>query len=182
MLHQNSTRRLAVLVLALSWLGASASAQISSNSKSPIDITANEAEVVNAQCTTTWRGNAEALQDKTRLRADTIIVRARPKGAGANGQPACGATERIQADGHVYYVTPDQNARSDHALYTAASDEVVMTGDVIVVQGNDVARGERLTINVNTHEARMQSGGAGGGRVRAVIYPDKAATGPAGAR
>lgn len=161
---------------------APASAQISGNSKSPIDITAHEAEVINAKCLTTWRGDAEALQDKTRLRADTIIVQARSKGVGANGQPDCGATERIEAEGHVYYVNPDQNARSDHAVYTAASDEVVMTGDVIVVQGNDVARGQRLTINVTTHQAKMEAGGAGGGRVRAVIYPDKATTGPAGGR
>jgi lipopolysaccharide export system protein LptA len=163
----------AALIVALTGAAASASAQIATNSKAPIDITANEAEVVNAQCSTTWRGNAEALQDKTRLRADTIRVFAKPKGKGANGQPDCGATERIEADGHVYYVTPNQNARADRAVYTAASDEVVMTGDVIVVQGSDVARGERFTINTKTHEAKMQAG-SGGGRVRAVIYPDKA--------
>jgi lipopolysaccharide export system protein LptA len=160
--------------------GAAASAQITSNSKSPIDITANEAEVINAKCSTTWRGNAEAVQDKTRLRADVIRVFARPKGTGANGQPDCGPTERIEAEGHVFYVSPDQNARSDRAVYTAASDEVVMTGDVVVVQGSDVARGERFTVNVTTHQAKMEA--ADGGRVRAVIYPDKATLGAAASR
>ncbi len=169
------------LVLALACAAGSASAQIAGHSKAPIDITANEAEVVNAQCATTWRGNAEALQDKTRLRADTIKVFAKVKGKGANGQADCGATERIEAEGHVYYVSPEQNARSDRAVYTAASDEVVMTGDVIVVQGSDVARGERLTLNVTTHQARMEAGG-GGGRVRAVIYPDKAGSGAVASR
>jgi lipopolysaccharide export system protein LptA len=164
----------AVVLTVLGW-GAASSAQIAGNSKAPIDITANEAEVINAQCATTWRGNAEALQDKTRLRADTIRVFARPKGAAANGPPDCGATDRIEADGHVYYVNPQQTARADRAVYTAASDDVVMTGNVIVVQGSDVARGERLTINVTTHQAKMDAGD-GGGRVRAVIYPDKATT------
>lgn len=176
MLQATKTLRAAVLALTLSCAAGAAFAQIAGNSKAPIDITANEAEVVNAQCATTWRGNAEALQDKTRLRADTIRVVAKSKGKGANGQPDCGATERIEAEGHVFYVTPEQNARSDRAVYTAASDEVVMTGGVIVVQGADVARGERLTINVTTHQARMEAGGAGG-RVRAVIYPDKATSG-----
>jgi lipopolysaccharide export system protein LptA len=173
--------RVALVFSLACWAGA-ASAQIAGNSKAPIDITANEAEVVNAQCSTTWRGNAEALQDKSRLRADTIRAFAKPKGKGADGQPDCGATERIEAEGHVFYVSADQSARSDRAVYTAASDQVVMTGNVIVVQGNDVARGERLTLNTVTHEAKMEAGGAGGGRVRAVIYPDKATTEPAVSR
>ena len=182
MLQKNLNHGIAALAAALLFCAAAVSAQISGASKSPIDITANEAEVVNAKCLAIWRGNAEALQDKTRLRADTITVHSRPKATGANGQPDCGPTERIEADGHVYYVNPDQNARSDHAVYTAASDEVVMTGNVIVVQGADVARGERFTINVTTHQAKMEAGGGSGGRVRAVIYPDKATTGAAGAR
>jgi lipopolysaccharide export system protein LptA len=177
----------AALVLAcpiLACMGGTASAQIDSNSKSPIDITANEAEVINAKCIAIWRGNAEVLQDKSRLRADTITMYRQPKGQGANGQPDCGKTERIEAEGHVFYVSPDQNARSDRAVYTAASDQVVMTGGVIVVQGNDVARGQRLTLNTVTHQAKMEAGdGAGGsGRVRAVIYPDKTTTGAAVSR
>ena len=113
---------------------------------------------------------------------------AKPKGVGANGQPACGPTDRIEADGHVYYVTPEQNARGDHAVYSQAADQIVLTGDVIVVQGKDVARGDRLTIQVSTREARLDSNvkGAGKpGRVRGVFYPAKAdSTGgdkPAGA-
>jgi lipopolysaccharide export system protein LptA len=167
------------VALVLACYGASASAQIDSKSKAPIDITANEAEVMNAKCLAIWRGNAEAAQDKSRLRADTISVYSHPKGTGANGQPDCGPTDRIEAEGHVFYVNADQNARADHAVYTAASDRVVMTGNVIVVQGNNVARGERLTLNTVTHEAKMEAPG-GGGRVRAVIYPDKATTAAVG--
>ena len=172
----------ASLTLALVVSGGVAFGQIAGSSKSPIDITANQAEVVNAKCLAIWRGNAEALQDKTRLRADTISVYAHTKSVGANGQPDCGATERIEAEGHVFYVTPDQNARSERAVYTASSDLVVMTGNVIVVKGNNVARGQRLTVNTQTHEAKMEAGGGSGGRVRAVIYPDKTTTGPAVSR
>ena len=149
--------------------------QIAGNSKAPIDITASTAEVISAQCQTIWRGSAEALQDRTRLRADTIKVYAHPKGTGANGQADCGATDRIEAEGHVFYVDADQNARADKAVYSQGADQIVMTGNVIVVQGPNVARGERLTIKVSTREARMEAGG-GSGRVRAVIYPDKSPT------
>ena len=111
--------------------------------------------MINSQCLAIWRGAAEALQGDSRLRADTISVYGRPKGTGSSGQPACGGTDRIVAEGHVYYVTPQQHVRGDKAVYTEASDEIVVTGDVIVVQGDDVARGQRLTINVTTHLARL---------------------------
>lgn len=150
-------------------------AQLDTHSKAPIDITANQAEVVQSKCLAVWRGAAEALQDKARLRADTISIYSTPKGKGANGQPACGGAERIVADGHVYYVTPEQNARGDHAVYTAAADEIVITGDVILVQGKDVARGDKLTLKVSTRQATLEPGASGAAksaRVRAVYYPD----------
>ena len=157
--------------------GGAARAQVETHSKAPIDITADQAEVSNARCQVVWRGAAEAIQEKTRLRADTLTVYSRSKGEGANGQPSCGGAERIEAEGHVYYVTPDQNARGDHAVYSQASDQIVITGDVVVVQGQNVARGDKLTITVSTHEATMESNFTGAGkrgRVRAVFYQDKA--------
>ncbi|MDB5479539.1 MAG: OstA family protein [Caulobacteraceae bacterium] len=164
---------------------APAAAQVNTRSNSPIDITADQAEVINAKCVAIWRGSAEAIQDKSRLRADTLTVYSRVKGGGSNGQPACGGVERIVADGHVYYVTPDQNARGDHATYVQDRNEIVITGDVIVVHGQDVARGDKLTINVSTHEAQMQSSVTGAGRpgrVRAVVYPDKTSGGAGAAK
>jgi lipopolysaccharide export system protein LptA len=145
-------------------------------SRSPIDISADQAEVRNAECVAIWRGAAEAVQDKNRLRADTITIYSRPKGKGGDGQSTCGGTDRLEADGHVYYVTPEQNARGDHAVYVQSRDQIVITGDVVIAQGNNVARGARLTIKVSTHEAVMDglaSGPARPGRVRAVFYPEK---------
>jgi lipopolysaccharide export system protein LptA len=145
-----------------------ASAQVDTKSKAPIDITADEAEVINSKCLTIWRGSAEAVQAQARLRADTITVYATPKaGKNADGQPACGETQKIVADGNVYYVTQQQNVRGDHAVYLQGDNQVV-------VQGNDVARGDTLTLNVSTRDATMQSSVTGPGkhgRVRGVFYP-----------
>ena len=161
-------------------LAAAAHAQVDTRSKAPIDITADTAEVSNARCVAIWRGSAEAIQEKTHLRADTITVYSRPKpAASGDGQTACGGADRIEADGHVYYMTLDQNARGDHAVYYQNRDEIVITGDVVVVQGQNVARGSKLTIKVSTHEATMAATAAGpgrSGRVRAVFYPDRTNT------
>jgi lipopolysaccharide export system protein LptA len=163
---------LMTFVMALAGLSVSARAQLSpSGGNGPIDITADEAEVVNSKCMTIWRGAAEALQGDTRLRANVITAYLKPGGVGANGQPSCGATDRVEAEGDVYYVNPTQTARGDAAVYTAANDQIVMTGNVIVVQGHDVATGDKLTIQVATHQAVMES--AGHVRVRGVFYPNQ---------
>ena len=51
-----------------------------------------------------------------------------------------------------------------------------MTGDVIVVQGKDVARGDRLVIKVSTKQFTMESNARGARaphRVRGVFYPER---------
>jgi lipopolysaccharide export system protein LptA len=173
---RSTTVALASAVLMTVASANGATAQVDTKSKAPIDITANEAEVTNSKCLTVWRGAAEAVQAQARLRADTITVYSTPKGANTDGQQSCGETQRIVAEGNVYYVTQQQNVRGDHAVYSQGDDQVVITGNVIVVQGNDVARGDKLTLNISTRDAKMESGVAGPGkpgRVRGVFYPKR---------
>jgi lipopolysaccharide export system protein LptA len=157
--------------------GAPAIAQVDSDSGAPVDITADALEVINSQCMSIWSGAAEALQDRTRLRADTLKTYSRKGPARAGGKEgSCGETTRIEAIGNVYYVTPQQRVRGDHANYDVAQDQIVITGDVVAVQGENVLRGQRLTVNVKTGDAQMQSsskGRASNARPRAVIYPSK---------
>lgn len=146
----------------------SAQAQLAGDSSAPIDITADEAEVINSQCLAIWRGAAEALQAKTRMRADVIRVYSAKKGDG------CGSTERLEAQGHVYYVTTGRAMRADNAVYAAGSDTVTLTGGVILVEGKNVARGDRLVVNIESGAAEMSSNAKGRGaegRVRGVFYP-----------
>ncbi|HEV2363138.1 MAG TPA: LptA/OstA family protein [Caulobacteraceae bacterium] len=169
----------------LAWsVAAAASAQPDTRSNAPIDITANEAQVINSKCLAIWRGAAEALQGSTRLRADTITVYSRIKPASGSAPAGCDGTEKIVAEGSVYYVTPEQSVHGDRAVYTQGADQIVVTGNVVVAQGNDVARGDRLVINVASKEATMEASAAGAGgpnRVRGVFYPAKSAPAPASA-
>lgn len=170
--------------------GATAHAQLAAQSNGPIDITADNGTLVNSTCEATWSGAAEALQGNSRLRANTIKAFLKKKPPPAAGQPSaaqsgpggaanpsdCGATERIEADGNVFYVTPDQVAHGDHAVYSADADQIVMTGDVIVVQGKNVVRGDKMIIHVSTREVTIISNAQGRGipnRVRGVFYPNQ---------
>jgi lipopolysaccharide export system protein LptA len=176
----------AALMLAAG-LGVAAHAQIAPSSNGPIDITADNGTLVNSTCQATWSGAAEALQGNSRLRANVITAFLKkkppagttpaPQSGAAGANPSdCGATERIEADGNVFYVTPDQVAHGDHAVYTADAGQIVMTGNVIVVQGKNVVRGDKMTIHVATRLVTIDSTAQGRGspnRVRGVFYPNQ---------
>jgi lipopolysaccharide export system protein LptA len=161
----------AALGLALS--AGSSSAQIAPSSDAPVDVTADRLEAINEECRAIWSGSAEAVQDQSRLRANTItLINAKTAGH-------CGVLDRMEAVGEVFYVTPQQTVRSDAAIYSAANDTIVMSGQVVVAQGTNVLRGDRLSIVVKTGKATMETGAKGRGkpgRVRGVFYPNKSST------
>ena len=107
-------------------------------------------------------GRAEITQGANRLRAGRVNLQTDAKG---------GVT-RVEAIGDVYFVTPDQTARGDRAVYDLNTDELVVTGEVILAQGENVMRGGRLTYNVRTETGRMAGAPTqGGDRVQGVFYP-----------
>jgi lipopolysaccharide export system protein LptA len=161
-----------------------APAQLAPSSNAPVDVTADQLEVQNQKCLAVWSGDAEALQATSRLRANTINIYNKTLAARTGDQPgqSCGQLDRMEADGQVYYVTPNQVVKGDHAVYTADSKTIVVTGDVVVAQGRNVSSGTRLVINTDTGVANMESdvkGRGQPGRVRAVFYPDQPLTGAA---
>ncbi len=109
----------------------------------------------------TLTGRAELTQGGNRLRANRISF------VTANGD-----LTRAEASGEVYFVTPEQTMRGDRAVYDLGTDNVTVTGDVILTQGQNVATGGRLVYNVATETARMEGAPtAQGDRVRGVFYP-----------
>ncbi|HZW15950.1 MAG TPA: LptA/OstA family protein [Brevundimonas sp.] len=110
------------------------------------------------------RGRAELTQGDNRIRADRI------EGSISNGD-----LTRVEATGDVYFVTPDQTIRGDRAVYTPANDTIVLSGDVILTQGENVMTGGRLTYNTRTESAEMDGAGEGG-RVQGVFYPERSGT------
>jgi lipopolysaccharide export system protein LptA len=173
-------------VLATSALGQAAGAGGPFGSgNAPIDISADELEVLDAESRAVWRGNVEAVQGANRMRAPVLnIYYARSSSVGGQALPGPGGGQisRMEAEGPVYYVTPDQNARADRAVYEAGTNTVIMTGNVVLVQGRNVVQGDRLTIDTRTNKATLVSnttGRAQSGRVRGVFYPGQGQPGAA---
>ena len=152
------TLTIAATALALLALPTMGDAQTRPNSSDqPISFGADAGEYVGN--TVTLRGRAELIQGDNRLRADTV------SGLNQTGESV------IEASGNVYFVTPEQTIRGDRAVYTTANDMIVVTGDVILTQGQNVLTGSRLTYNVRTQSARIEA--AGQGRIRGVFYPER---------
>lgn len=115
-------------------------------------------EVARTPTLLSLRGRAELTQGDNRIRADRV------EGTISNGD-----LSRVEASGNVYFVTPEQTIRGDRAVYTPATDTIILTGDVILTQGQNVMTGGRLTYNTRTEAAQMD----GAGRVQGVFYPER---------
>ncbi|GAA0650570.1 LptA/OstA family protein [Brevundimonas lenta] len=120
-------------------------------------------EVSRTPTSLSLRGRAELTQGDSRIRADRV------EGTINNGD-----LSRVEATGNVYFVTPEQTIRGDRAVYTPANDTIVLTGDVILTQGENVMTGGRLTYNTRTEAAQMEGGS--GSRVQGVFVPERSGT------
>ncbi|PIB90187.1 hypothetical protein CSW62_00510 [Caulobacter sp. FWC2] len=174
-LMKRRTAAAVTTALILGGLGAGGGAY-AQDSSAPVDVSADNQETINSKCITIFTGNVEILQNRSRLRAQKVtIYSARKAGTTADGANACGAAQRMEAEGSVYMVSDTQTARGDRAVYTFDNNIAIVTGDVVLVKGKDVARGDKLTVNTKTNDAKLEStpsNKASQRRVRAVFYQD----------
>lgn len=132
----------------------------------PIEIEADTLEVEQNAQTATFIGNVVAVQGAIRLRSDRLIVTYAQKedGASSTGDGAddgTGGTEitRIDAKANVHVMSEDdQSASGDWALYMVADEKITMGDAVVLRQGENVIRGQRLNIDLNTGQARVEGG------------------------
>jgi lipopolysaccharide export system protein LptA len=170
------TTMTATLALGLA-TGGPAAAQLSRDNKAPVDVAADAQDFTNSQCVNVWRGNVEALQADARLRTDLLKAYFQSKASKPGStNNSCGDLLRMEAQGAVYYATPQQKVHGDNAVYEADSDTLTVTGDVVAVQGQNVIRGQRMVINTQTGEGHMVGVNTGRNqpnRVRGVFYPNQ---------
>ena len=134
----------------------------------PIEITADALEVRDADKQAIFSGSVVAGQGTLRLTADTLIVWYRnDEGEQAEAAtPGTGAIDRLRAEGDVFLSSGAETARGAWANYEVEDGMVTMGGGVILSQGDNAVRGERLTVNLVTGVGRVE-----GGRVQSVFNP-----------
>lgn len=116
---------------------------------------------VSSQGVTTLTGQVDVRQGGVRILADKMVLYSTPRGSepgpGAGLSPGIGNIDRIVATGNFYYITPEQEVRGERGVYTAASDQFEVTGDVVLTQDDSVVRGDRLIYDLTTERARVVS-------------------------
>ena len=143
--------KLTAAALLMAALPLTANAQFARNNDAPIDATADD--IVNAGGTTVLTGQVDVRQGGTRILADRMKIFGGV--AGAAGGSAAGDISRIEATGNFYYITPEQEVRGNNGVYVQAADTFTVTGDVILLQGENVVTGDTLIYNLTTEEARV---------------------------
>lgn len=168
----NKKALLTALLIAVTGLGAPfAVAQLAGTSSNggPIAYSADNMQADNTDHSVTLAGRVQLLQDTASLQADHVKIFYTQSGNSGNWDQL----SRIEATGKIYYVVDDQVMRGDKAVYTQSNDTMVVTGDVILKQGQNVLTGQRLTYVVGIKKSTIDGAPSGqGGRVRGVFYPD----------
>lgn len=142
---------------------------LSSSSKDPIEIEADELEVQDRNKTAVFRGNVKLVQGPTTLRASSITVYYSGRASGASQQ-----ISKVEARGPIRVTSKDQTARGDQATFLMSSQVLTLAGNVVLTKGGNELRGQRLVVNLKTGESRIEAPKSqSGGRVRGVFLPGK---------
>ncbi|MEM6898699.1 MAG: LptA/OstA family protein [Pseudomonadota bacterium] len=154
-------------------VGSVAAAQISPDG-GPIQVNADRLDVFERENRAVYLGNVDVLQSTARLRSDRLTINFKSdEGQSEDGGDLGGgftSPDTMVAEGDVFYVTPDLRARGDKGVYTADTDTVVFTGNVIVSRGEDIAQGECLTLKISAGQSTLGCAADGSGeRVRTLI-------------
>lgn len=152
-----------VLALGLALIPLGVAAQqlafggIRADTTAPVEVTADSLSVNQADGSATFSGNVVIGQGAMRLSAATVRVE-----YGAEGQ---NRIERLHASGGVTLVSEADAAEAREAVYTIATGEIVLTGDVLLTQGANVMAGQKLTVDLKSGTGAMD------GRVRTILQP-----------
>lgn len=136
----------------------------------PIEVEADALEVEDTKQTATFSGNVRVTQGDIRMKSDKVTVHY--DGGGQGGS----RISRISASGNVLVSSPDQQTASgEWATYTVSSRQIEMGNSVVLRQGENVIRGSRLTVNLDSGHARVTGGvgaeSGGNGRVKGLFQP-----------
>jgi len=147
-------------------LPVTAQAQLARDSEAPLDVSSDFFESIEGQDYLTWTGNVHAVQGDVVLTTPRLVLY----------QNEDGAVTRVEATGGVRYSTPAEKISGKKMVYMAKDDIITVTGNVVVIQGDQVMSGEKLVYNLTTGSLRFS--GAGNKRVRGIFFPNSKKTPP----
>jgi lipopolysaccharide export system protein LptC len=134
------------------------------NRDKPVQITSNTLEVRDKEKKAIFAGNVLVAQGEATMKSKTLDVYYDQDGDAAG--PSDQQIRRIEAKGGVVVAQKDQTATGDTGIFDMRTNTVTLIGDVVSTQGQQVIKGERLTIDLSSGLWRV------GGRVGGLFLPN----------
>ena len=126
------------------------------DSTAPVEVTADELSVDQANGQAVFNGNVLVVQGDVRMSAGQVTIEYAAEGA-ENG------ISRLIASNGVTFVTPADAAEAREAVYSVANATVTLNGDVLLTQGQNAIGGDRLTVDLTSGVGQIE------GRVRTIF-------------
>ena len=141
-------------------------------SDQPIAIESDRLEVREKDGVAVFTGAVSVNQGTTTMRAGQLTVYyAKGEGSVATGSAAI---RRLEMSGKVVINSETQTATGDAGSFDMPSETFVLTGKrVVLSEGDNVAVGCKLTVQMNSGKADLQSCG-NSGRVQIMLNPKTA--------
>lgn len=151
-----------------------------SNGRDPIQIEADSLEVLDKDRKAVFTGNVNVRQKDTVLKTQRLRVFYEGKAADGLAQATGGSDQQIrrfEAEGRILITQKDQTVTGDQGWFDMRSQTAQITGTVVLTQGKNVARGDKLSVDLKTGQYKLDNSG---GRVQLILEPQKAGDKPAG--
>jgi lipopolysaccharide export system protein LptA len=154
----------------------------SQNRDQPVHIEAATLEVRDKQKEATFSGDVRVKQGDTGMRCKSLVVfyeqggesvdKTKTMQAAAPGPGGEQRIKRLEARGGVVVTQKDQTATGELGIFDMKSNTVTLTGSpVVMTQGQNVLRGDRLVVDLTSGVSRVESGKNGQGRVQGLFQP-----------
>ena len=151
------------MIVLLAGQSGPALAQFATETDAPIDITGDQFEAIEDRDYVIWTGDVQVVQGDSVLTAPRLTI---------YGVEA-GELTRIEAQGGIRYTNGAEAISGDTGVYDASDETITVTGNVVVVQGEQVLSGAKLIYNTRTGSIRFTS--TGQQRVRGIFFTKETA-------
>ena len=148
------------VLLSTCLLAFTASAQTSlslggftTDTDAPVEMTADKLTVSQSDGSAQFEGNVIIAQGVIRLAASLVTVT----------YLEAGGIDRLNASGGVTLVTQTESAKAETAEYDLTNRQLVMRGEVVLIQGQNAISADSMNIDLASGAAVME------GRVRTVL-------------
>jgi len=132
--------------------------------KGPVEVEANEMEIIDADKQAIFRGKVDAVRGSQHIRSDLMTVYY------ADVKQSDGTSKsqvsKLDATGNVTITTEKQTITGEWAKMDVQENTLLVGGHVKLVEGKTTLQGERLTVDLDTNRTLMN-----GGRVKGSFVP-----------